>query len=108
MLANVTGGLSGPAIRPVAVRCVWQVHRAVRLPIIGMGGIACGADAVEMMLAGATAVAVGTAHFVQPRAALQVVAGLAEYLERHGFAGPADIVGLAHGADDPRSADHLG
>jgi len=107
ILANVTGGLSGPAVRPVAVRCVWQVFRAVKLPIIGMGGIASGRDAVEFMLAGAAAVAVGTATFVQPRACLTVIDELAEYLERHGFNSPGELVGLAHGDDNPRSAYHL-
>jgi len=107
VLANVTGGLSGPAVRPVAVRCVWQVYRAVRLPIIGMGGIGSGRDAVEFMLAGASAVAVGTATFVQPRSCLTVIDGLAEYLERHGFGSPEELVGLAHGDDNPRSAYHL-
>ena len=79
-LANVTGGLSGPAIRPVAVRIVWQVRRAVGLPIIGMGGIMTAEDAVEFMLAGATAVAVGTANFVNPTAAVDVLEGIERYL----------------------------
>jgi dihydroorotate dehydrogenase (NAD+) catalytic subunit len=107
VLANVTGGLSGPAVRPVAVRCVWQVYRAVRLPIIGMGGIGSGRDAVEFMLAGASAVAVGTATFVQPRACLRVIDELAEYLERHGHRSPSELIGLAHGEDNPGSAYHL-
>ncbi|MBI2297613.1 MAG: dihydroorotate dehydrogenase [Armatimonadetes bacterium] len=98
VLANVTGGLSGPAIRPVAVRCVWEIRRAVKLPIIGMGGITGASDAVQFLLAGASAVAVGTANFVDPQAALRVIDGLAEYLERHGFASPAELVGLAHPA----------
>ncbi len=106
VLANVTGGLSGPAIRPVAVRCVWEVYRAVGLPIIGMGGIAHGRDAIEMMLAGASAVAVGTANFVRPRACLEVLEELADYCQRHGLT-PAEIVGAAHGPDNPRSAYHL-
>ena len=72
-IANVTGGLSGPAIRPVAVRMVWQVARAVKLPIIGMGGICCGEDAAEFLIAGATAVAVGTANFIDPTNAIKII-----------------------------------
>jgi dihydroorotate dehydrogenase (NAD+) catalytic subunit len=96
VLANVTGGLSGPAIRPVAVRCVWEVYRAAKLPIVGMGGITDARDALEFILAGATAVAVGTATFVAPRACLEVIAGLAAYGERHGVARVGDLVGAAH------------
>jgi dihydroorotate dehydrogenase (NAD+) catalytic subunit len=83
-IANITGGLSGPAIRPVAVRMVWQVARAVGLPIIGMGGILCGEDAAEFMIAGATAVAVGTASFIDPTSALRVIEGLEIYCATHG------------------------
>ena len=79
-IANITGGLSGPAIRPVAIRIVWQVHKAVGLPIIGMGGIMNADDAVEFMLAGATAVAVGTANFVNPTAPADIVEGISSYL----------------------------
>jgi dihydroorotate dehydrogenase (NAD+) catalytic subunit len=78
-IANVTGGLSGPAIRPVAVRMVWQVARAVRLPIIGMGGILTGEDAAEFLIAGASAVAVGTANFLDPTSALKVIEGVEAY-----------------------------
>jgi dihydroorotate dehydrogenase (NAD+) catalytic subunit len=84
-IANVTGGLSGPAIRPVAVRMVWQVARAVRLPIIGMGGILTGEDAVEFLLAGATAVAVGTANFIDPASAVKVIEGLEQYCLAQGI-----------------------
>lgn len=94
-LANRTGGLSGPAIRPVAVRMVWEVAAAVDLPLIGMGGIMTATDALEFILAGATAVAVGTATFVTPSTALEVVAGLADYCERHAVARIADLVGAA-------------
>jgi dihydroorotate dehydrogenase (NAD+) catalytic subunit len=81
-LAAVTGGLSGPAIRPVAVRCVWQVARAMpEVPIVGVGGIATGEDAAELLLAGATAVQVGTANFINPRATAEVAEGLRTYLE---------------------------
>lgn len=107
VLANITGGLSGPAIRPVAVRCVWEIYRAVRIPIIGMGGVTCGRDAVELMLAGARAVAVGTANFVDPRATLRVIDELAAYLDRHGMAGPAELVGAAHQGASPGGGYHL-
>ena len=86
-LANCTGGLSGPAIRPVAVRMVWQVAKAVSLPIIGMGGIVNAEDALEFILAGASAVAVGTANFMNPRAALDVLEGLEAFLAESGPGG---------------------
>jgi len=79
-IANCTGGLSGPAIRPIAVRMVWQAAKAVPLPIIGMGGIASGDDALEFILAGASAIAVGTANFVNPRATLDVLAGIEKFM----------------------------
>jgi dihydroorotate dehydrogenase (NAD+) catalytic subunit len=92
-LANVTGGLSGPAIKPVALRMVWQVARAVRLPLIGIGGIVRGEDAVEFLLAGATAVQIGTANFINPAATLDVIAGIEAYLARHGIGDVNEIVG---------------
>ena len=92
-LANCTGGLSGPAIRPVAVRMVWQVARAVTLPIIGMGGIMTGEDALEFMLAGASAVAVGTGNFVNPRATLDVVDGISSLLREQGVDDVKDVIG---------------
>jgi len=92
-LANRTGGLSGPAIRPVAVRMVWQAANAVRLPIIGMGGILTAEDALEFILAGATAVAVGTANFVNPRASLDVAAGIGEFLARERIGTVRELVG---------------
>jgi dihydroorotate dehydrogenase (NAD+) catalytic subunit len=92
-LARVVGGLSGPAIKPVALRMVWQVYRAVSVPIVGMGGIMTGEDAVEFMLAGATAVAVGTANFVDPRTAVRVVDGIAEYCREAGVERAADLIG---------------
>ena len=79
-LANITGGLSGPAVKPVAVRMVWEVYRSVKIPIIGMGGIMCGDDAVEFMLAGATAVAVGTANFINPGATIDILSGIEAYM----------------------------
>lgn len=93
VLANVTGGLSGPAIRPVAVRMVWQLARELDVPIIGSGGIMTARDAVEFILAGACAVAVGTANFVDPRAALKVVHGLRDFCGTHGVSRIADLVG---------------
>ena len=92
-LANLTGGLSGPAIKPVALRMVWQVYNAVKIPIVGMGGIMTGEDAVEFFIAGASAVAVGTANFVNPRASLDVTDGIREYLETHGFDSVKELVG---------------
>ena len=92
-LANVTGGLSGPAVKPVAVRMVWQAAKAVKIPVIGMGGIMTGEDAVEFLLAGASAVAVGTANFVDPLAPVKVLEGIEAYLDRHGIASVREIVG---------------
>jgi dihydroorotate dehydrogenase (NAD+) catalytic subunit len=105
-LAGRTGGLSGPAIRPVAVRCVWQVHAALpQTPIVGMGGIMTGLDALQFVLAGASAVAVGTAIFHDPKAPVRVLAELRDALAARGFRALADAVGYAHrppGEDDDR------
>ena len=98
VLANTFGGLSGPAIRPVAVRMVWQVAQAVDLPIIGMGGITTWQDAVEFLLAGATAVSIGTGNFVNPQAPLEILQGIENYCADHGFASVRELVGLAHKA----------
>ena len=92
-LARVVGGLSGPAIKPVALRMVWQVANAVAIPVVGMGGIMTGEDAVEFLLAGATAVAVGTANFVDPTAVQRVLDGIAGYCTRHGIVRVRDLVG---------------
>lgn len=92
-LGNVVGGLSGPAVKPVALRMVWQTARAVSLPIIGMGGIMNGEDAVEFLLAGATAVAVGTANFVTPRAVQDVADGITAYLTENKLSSVQDIIG---------------
>jgi len=92
-LANCTGGLSGPAIRPVAVRMVWQVAKAVSLPIIGMGGIMTGDDALEFILAGASAVAVGTANFANPRATLDVLEGMERFLMEQRIGNIRDLIG---------------
>lgn len=92
-LARVVGGLSGPAIKPIALRMVWQVARAVDLPVVGVGGIMTGEDAVEFMLAGASAVQVGTANFVDPTATERVIAGIAEYCAKQGVAHARDLIG---------------
>lgn len=94
VLANKTGGLSGPAIKPVAVRMVYQVANAVNVPIVGMGGIANAKDAMEFILAGATAVSVGTANFNNPRATLDVVEGIEDYMIRHNVADINELIGL--------------
>jgi dihydroorotate dehydrogenase (NAD+) catalytic subunit len=92
-LANITGGLSGPAIRPVAVRMVWQVVRAVKIPVIGIGGIMTAEDALEFLIAGAVAVQVGTANFVNPRATIEILAGIEAYLVAHRFSCLTDLIG---------------
>ena len=93
-LANKTGGMSGPAIKPVAVRMVYQVANAVSLPIIGMGGILTGEDAIEMMMAGATMVSVGTANFYNPNATIEIIDGIEAYMKKNGFESVKDMVGI--------------
>lgn len=93
VLANKTGGMSGPAIHPIAVRMVYQAAQAVSIPIIGMGGIRNAADAIEMILAGACAVSIGTANFVDPLATEKVISGIEEYMKRHGVEDIAELVG---------------
>ena len=95
VLARGVGGLSGPAVRPVAVRMVWQVSQAVSVPVIGMGGITCAEDAAEFMLAGASCVAVGTANFMDPTTAVGVVSGLERFCQEHGIERITDLVGAA-------------
>ena len=92
-LSNVLGGLSGPAIRPIAIRMVWECRNAVKLPILGMGGIASAEDALEFIIAGASAVQIGTANFVDPFIWTKVIAGIDDYLNRHKIARVADLVG---------------
>ncbi|RKY66103.1 MAG: dihydroorotate dehydrogenase, partial [Candidatus Latescibacterota bacterium] len=92
-LGNVTGGLSGPAVRPVALALVWKVASAVRIPVIGIGGISSPEDALEFLIVGARAVQVGTATFFRPRTALEVVDGIREYMERHGFGSIDELSG---------------
>ena len=93
LLASVTGGLSGPAIKPVALRMVWQVCQCVPLPVIGVGGITTAADALEFLIAGARAVEVGTANFFNPRATVEIIAGITAYLERHGLHDVNELIG---------------
>ncbi|MDA8431459.1 MAG: dihydroorotate dehydrogenase [Nitrospiraceae bacterium] len=95
-LANRTGGLSGPAVKPVAIRMVYEVFRAVKVPIIGMGGIMSGDDAVEFLLAGASAVAVGTANFVDPGATTAILDGIIDYMEKEGTGEIGSLTGTAH------------
>ena len=92
-LARVVGGFSGPAIKPVALRMVWQCHQAVDIPLLGMGGVSDGTDAVEFMLAGATAVAVGTANFVNPHATIDVIDGIVSYCEEQGVKHVSELIG---------------
>jgi dihydroorotate dehydrogenase (NAD+) catalytic subunit len=104
-LGGTTGGLSGPAIRPVALRCVWQVHQAVpQLPLLGMGGIRTGQDALQFILAGASAVSVGTAIFHDPTAPIRIIAELEAELARRGFRSVAEAVGFAHLSPEEQAA----
>lgn len=93
-VSTVTGGLSGPAVRPVAVRMVWQVARRVGIPVVGLGGITCADDALQFIMAGASAVQIGTYNFVDPGCAVKVVDGIEDYLRRHGFDDIAQIRGI--------------
>ena len=93
-IANKTGGLSGPAVKPVAVRMVYQVANAVKIPIIGMGGISTAEDAVEFILAGATAVSIGTANFTNPYTTVEVIDGIEAYMRRHGVEDINELIGL--------------
>lgn len=93
VLSTVTGGLSGPCVKPVALRMVWQTSKAVNIPIIGLGGISCWKDAVEFMLAGATAVQIGTYNFVDPTISVKVIDGINDYCNRHGFKSVKEIIG---------------
>ena len=94
LTANKTGGVSGPAIHPIAVRMVYEAANAVKVPIIGMGGIAAAEDAIEMILAGASAVSVGTANFHDPGVTMKIVDGIEEYMRRQGFESVDEMVGL--------------
>ena len=94
VLANRTGGVSGPAIHPIAVRMVYEAAHAVKVPVIGMGGIAKAEDAIEMILAGASAVSVGTANFYDPAVTMEIVDGIEKYMEKYGFENVSDMVGI--------------
>lgn len=93
MLSTITGGLSGPCIRPIAVRMVWQVANAVKVPVVGLGGIASGRDAIEFLLAGATAVQIGTANFVDPQVTVKAIDHIEDYLKRHQIASVRELIG---------------
>jgi len=93
ILSTITGGLSGPAVKPIALRMVWQVAQAVKIPVIGLGGIMNAADAIEFMLAGASAIQIGTANFIDPTVSIKVVDGINDYLDRHGYKSVSEIVG---------------
>lgn len=93
VLSTITGGLSGPAVKPIALRMVWQTSQAVKVPIIGMGGIASATDAIEFLLAGASAVEVGTYNFVDPAVTMQIVDGIEEYMLRHGVTDIHELIG---------------
>lgn len=93
ILSTITGGLSGPAVKPIALRMVWEVANAVKIPVIGIGGIMNASDAIEFMLAGASAIQIGTANFIDPAISIKVVDGINDYLDRHGFQSVNDIIG---------------
>jgi len=93
VLSTVTGGLSGPAVKPVALRMVWQVYNAVKIPVFGIGGIMNATDAIEFMLAGASAIQVGTANFIDPLVSAKIIDGIKDYMERHNFDSVSDITG---------------
>ncbi len=92
-LSTITGGLSGACVKPVALRMVWQVSKAVKIPVIGLGGISSATDAIEFMLAGASAIEIGTANFIDPTITVKVAQGIVEYCERHGFKNVSDLTG---------------
>ena len=93
VLSTITGGLSGPAVKPIALRMVWQVAQAVKVPVVGMGGIMNATDAIEFLLAGATAIQIGTANFIDPTVTMSVLDGIDEYLQRHNYDDVNDIIG---------------
>jgi dihydroorotate dehydrogenase (NAD+) catalytic subunit len=93
VLSTITGGLSGPAVKPVALRMVWQVYNAVKIPVIGMGGIMNATDAIEFMLAGASAIQVGTALFIDPTTPVKIIKGISEYMEKHKIQSVNELIG---------------
>lgn len=92
-LSTITGGLSGACVKPIALRMVWQVAKAVKIPVIGLGGISSATDAIEFLLAGASAIEIGTANFIDPAITVKVAKGIVEYCERHGFKNVSDLIG---------------
>jgi dihydroorotate dehydrogenase (NAD+) catalytic subunit len=98
-LSTITGGLSGPAIKPIALRMVWQVANAVKIPVIGMGGIMSASDALEFLLAGASAVQIGTASFIDPQVSVNILKGIEDFLDRKGFSDIKEIVGYINRSD---------
>ena len=94
VLSTITGGLSGPCVKPVALRMVWQVSKAVKIPVVGLGGICSATDAIEFLLAGASAVQIGTANFIDPTVTIKVIDGINDYLDQNGFKSLKDIIGL--------------
>ena len=93
VLSTVTGGLSGAAIKPIALRMVWQTAKAVKIPVVGLGGIMNAQDAIEFLLAGASAVQIGTANFIDPTVSVKVIDGIEDYLKRHKFNDVSEIIG---------------
>ena len=94
VLSTVTGGLSGPCVKPVALRMVWQVAKVVKIPVVGLGGISCANDAIEFLLAGASAIQIGTANFIDPTVTIKVIDGINDYVDRNGFKSVKEIIGL--------------
>lgn len=94
VLSTITGGLSGPCVKPVALRMVWQVAKTVKIPVVGLGGICSATDAIEFLLAGASAIQIGTANFIDPTVTIKVIDGINEYLDQNGFKSLKDIIGL--------------
>ena len=94
LLSINTGGLSGPAVKPVALRMVWQVAKAVKIPVVGLGGISCAKDAIEFLMAGATAIEIGTANFLDPAVSIKVRDGIGDWLDAHGCQSVEEIIGV--------------
>ena len=94
VLSTITGGLSGPCVKPVALRMVWQVAKAVKIPVVGLGGISCANDAIEFLLAGASAIQIGTANFIDPTVKIKVIDGINDYLDQNGFTSVKEIIGV--------------
>ena len=93
ILSTITGGLSGPAIKPIALRMVWQVAKAVKIPVIGIGGIMTASDAIEFLIVGASAVQIGTANFIDPQATIKIIEGIEEYMKQQGIEKITNLIG---------------